>query len=174
MKRLLYPMRTYLVVSGRIGEEVDVMAADWVTMVSADPFIIAVAISPKRYTHKLITKYKEFVLSVPTVKILEDVWVFGSRSGPGKLSEARITFEKPKAVNVPLIREAVANLECRVIGMHDYGDHTLFIGEVVAYSFDERVFPGDEPKPGSGFVLHIARDKFTVEQTSVFKPSLKT
>ncbi|MGB9827924.1 MAG: flavin reductase [Thermosphaera sp.] len=60
MKKLLYPMRTYLVVSGRIGEEVNVMTADWVTMVSAEPFIIAVAISPKRYTHKLITKYKEF------------------------------------------------------------------------------------------------------------------
>ena len=110
------------------------MAADWVTMISADPFIIAVSISPKRYTHKLITRYKEFVVSVP------------------------------------LIKEAVANLECKVIGMHDYGDHTLFIGEVVAYSYNDKVFPDDEPKPGSGFILHIAKDKFTVEESSVVKP----
>lgn len=169
MRRLLYPMRTYLIVSGRIGGEVNVMAADWVTMVSADPFIIAVSISPKRYTHKLITRYKEFVVSVPTFEILRDVWLFGSRSGPGKLSEARVTFEKPVAVSVPLIKEAVANLECKVIGMHDYGDHTLFIGEVVAYTYNDEVFPDDEPKPGSGFILHIAKDKFTVEESSAVK-----
>lgn len=74
MKRLLYPLRTFLIVSGRIGEEVNVMAADWVTVVSADPFMLGVSISPKRYTHKLITRYKEFVLSVPTIKLLREVW----------------------------------------------------------------------------------------------------
>jgi len=55
-------MRTYLIVSGRIGGEVNVLAADWVTMVSADLFIIAVSIFHKRSTHKLITRYKEFVV----------------------------------------------------------------------------------------------------------------
>jgi len=97
------------------------MATDRVTVVSADPFIIAVSISPKRYIHKLILRYKEFMVSVPTIEILKDVWLFGLRSGPDKLSEARVTLEKPVAVSVPLIKEAVANLECKVIGMHDYG-----------------------------------------------------
>ncbi|MGB9827923.1 MAG: flavin reductase family protein [Thermosphaera sp.] len=110
------------------------------------------------------------MVSVPTIEILREVWVFGSKSGPGKLFEARVTFEKPSAVNVPLIKGASANLECKVIGMHDYGDHTLFIGEVVAYKYDERVYRDDEPKPGSGFILHIARDKFTVEEGSVITP----
>lgn len=170
MRRLIYPLRTFLVVSGKIGEEVDVMAADWVTMVSADPFMLAVSISPKRYTHKLIMKYGEFVVSVPTVRILRDVWIAGTKSGPGKLSEMKINLEKPKKVNVPLIKEAVANLECKVAGIHNYGDHTLFIGEVVAYSFDESVFRQDEPVPGAGFLLHLARDKFTVEKEIRIKP----
>ena len=56
---LLYPLRTYLIVSGRLGEEVNVMAADWVTIASSNPFTIAVAIAPIRYTHKLVKKYNE-------------------------------------------------------------------------------------------------------------------
>ncbi|MEM1634809.1 MAG: flavin reductase family protein [Thermosphaera sp.] len=170
MKRLLYPLRTFLIVSGRIGEEVNVMAADWVTVVSADPFMLGVSISPKRYTHKLITRYKEFVLSVPTIKLLREVWIAGTRSGPGKLSEMKITLEKSRLIGVPSVKEAVANLECRVVGSHDYGDHTLFIGEVVAYSFDENAFHQDEPIPGSGFILHLARNKFTVEDETVLRP----
>ncbi|MEM4625005.1 MAG: flavin reductase family protein, partial [Thermosphaera sp.] len=106
MKRLLYPLRTFLIVSGRIGEEVNVMAADWVTMVSADPFMLGVSISPKRYTHKLITRYKEFVLSVPTIKLLREVWIAGTRSGPGKLSEMKITLEKSRLIGVPSVKEA--------------------------------------------------------------------
>ncbi|MEM4037775.1 MAG: flavin reductase, partial [Desulfurococcaceae archaeon] len=71
--RLLYPIRTYLVVSGRYGEEVNVMAADWVMPVSAKPFMVAVAIAPTRYTYRLVEKYGEFVVSVPSVENLRDV-----------------------------------------------------------------------------------------------------
>ncbi|MCD6196326.1 MAG: flavin reductase, partial [Staphylothermus sp.] len=48
--RLLYPLRTYLIVSGRMSEEVNVMTADWVTVLSHKPVLVGVAISPKRYT----------------------------------------------------------------------------------------------------------------------------
>ncbi len=41
---LLYPLRTYLIVAGR-GDEVNVMTADWVTVLSRDPFIVGVAVS---------------------------------------------------------------------------------------------------------------------------------
>ncbi|MEM0059324.1 MAG: flavin reductase, partial [Desulfurococcaceae archaeon] len=75
--RLLYPLRTYLVVSGKLGEEVDVMAADWVTIISAQPFILAASIAPTRYTYKLVKKYGEFVISVPGLEMLRDVWITG-------------------------------------------------------------------------------------------------
>ncbi len=54
MYRLLYPpMRTYLVISGK-DEEANVMAADWVTVLSHRPFMVGVAVSPpRRYTHGL-------------------------------------------------------------------------------------------------------------------------
>jgi len=35
-------------------------------------------------------------------------------------------------VNVPLLAEAAANLECKVHQAVTTGDHTIFVGEVVA------------------------------------------
>ncbi len=31
---------------------------------------------------------------------------------------------------IPLLKGALANIECRVTGVHDAGDHTIFVGEV--------------------------------------------
>lgn len=95
MYRLLYPMRTYLVISGK-DEEANVMAADWVTVLSHRPFMVGVAVSPRRYTHGLIKKYGEFVISVPTLKMLDDVWIAGTKSGPSKLKEMSITLVPSK------------------------------------------------------------------------------
>ncbi len=159
MYRLLYPLRTYLIVSG-IGDEVNIMAADWVTVLSFRPEIVGVAISPRRYTHKLITKYGEFVIGVPSVNMLKDVWIAGTESGPQKLGKMNITLTPSKTVRVPSIKEALANIECKVVDARDYGDHTFFVGKITGYTYDLQVFKNNEPVPGAGFLAHIARNKF--------------
>lgn len=159
MYRLLYPLRTYLIVSG-IGDEVNIMAADWVTVLSFKPEIVGVAISPRRYTHKLITKYGEFVISVPSINMLKDVWVAGTESGPQKLRKMNITLTVSETVRVPGIKEALANIECKVIDARDYGDHTFFVGKITGCTYDPRVFKNNEPVPSAGFLAHIARNKF--------------
>jgi len=158
--RLLYPLRTYLVVSGAWDVEANVMAADWVTVLSAKPFLIGVAVSPKRYTHSLIEKYGEFVISVPNINMIKDVWIVGSESGPSKLSKVGFTLVKAKSIKTPIVKEAVANLECRVIDKHVYGDHTFFVGMVVDYSYDPKAYVDTTPNLDAGFIAHIAWNKF--------------
>lgn len=158
--RLLYPMRTYLIVSGRLGEEVNVMAADWVTVLSFRPEIVGVAVSPRRYTHKLIERYGEFVIAVPSVDMLRDVWVAGTESGPQKLRKMRVTLTKSSSVLTPSIKEALANIECRVIDKRTYGDHTLFAGEVVSETHKPDAYPNGEPAPSAGFLAHVSWSRF--------------
>ncbi len=169
--RLLYPMRTYLIVSGRFEVEVNVMAADWVTVLSHKPTIVGVAVSPKRYTHKLITKYREYVISVPSLDMLDDVWIAGTESGPSKIEKLKITFIKSKKIGTPSIREALANIECRVIDSRDYGDHTFFVGEIVDYTYKREAYTDSEPRPTSKFLAHLARYKFVTFNEEVFIPS---
>lgn len=169
--RLLYPIRTYLVVSGRIGEEVNVMAADWVTPVSARPFIVAAAVAPSRYTHSLVKRYREFVISVPRPEMLDDLWLVGTESGPSKLAKTSLRLKPATRVGAPVIEGALANIECEVIGEHEYGDHTLFVGKVVAYEYDKRVFEGFRPRPDAGFLAHLALDDFLLIKGGPLKPS---
>ena len=167
--RLLYPMRTYLVVSGH-GEEANVMAADWVTVLSHDPTLIGVAISPKRYSHKLISKYKEFVVSVPSIDMIDDVWISGTLSGPSKLKKMKITLVPSTKIGTPSIKEALANIECKVVDTRTYGDHSLFVGEIVGHSYRKEAFMGWEPIPGTGFLAHVARNKFITFKKEIIKP----
>jgi len=168
--RLLYPLRTYLIVSGKLGEEVNVMAADWVTIVSANPLIVAVAIAPTRYTYKLIKKYGEFVIAVPSLDVLRDVWITGSEHGPEKLKKIKLRFKPASKVGTPIIENALANLECKVLNEHVYGDHSLFIGEVVAYHYKESAFRNGEPDLSAGFIAHTAWNKFTTFKNEIYTP----
>ncbi len=167
--RLLYPLRTYLIVSGR-NDEVNVMAADWVTVLSHDPVLVGVAISPKRYTHRLVTKYKEYVIAVPGVDMVKDVWIAGTESGPRKLKLMNITLKPSKEVSTPSIQEALANLECIVIDSKVYGDHTFFVAKVVGYSYRRDIFRSFEPVPGAWYLAHLAWNKFTTVGNEVITP----
>ncbi|AMM53772.1 flavin reductase family protein [Pyrococcus kukulkanii] len=166
--RLLYPMRTYLVVSGH-GGEANVMAADWVTIVSYEPFMVGVAIAPERTTHGLVKKYGEFVISVPSLEMLRDVWIAGTKKGPSKLKEMSITLVPSKSVKVPSIKEALANLECKVVDARDYGDHTWFVGEVVGYSYREEAFKDGKPNLKAKFLAHSAWTDFVTFCEEIYK-----
>ncbi|AAL80726.1 flavin reductase family protein [Pyrococcus furiosus DSM 3638] len=166
--RLLYPMRTYLVVSGK-GEEANVMAADWVTIVSFNPFLVGVAVAPQRTTHGLIKKYKEFVISVPSLDMLRDVWIAGTKKGPAKLKEMNITLIPSKNVSVPSIKEALANIECKVIDERDYGDHIWFVGEVVGYSYNEEAFKNGKPNPKAKFLAHLSWTEFVTFSEEIYR-----
>ncbi|MEM1532586.1 MAG: flavin reductase family protein [Desulfurococcaceae archaeon] len=169
--RLLYPLRTYLIASGRGGES-NVMAADWVTIASWEPFIVVVSISPKRYTSRLLTSYGEFVISVPNYDLINDVWIVGSRSGPKKLSETKLRLTPSSRVDAPSIGNALANLECKVIDSRTYGDHTLFIAEVVNYSYRADAYPYGKPSLKAEFLAHIARNEFATFKPEVLKPTI--
>ena len=166
--RLLYPLRTYLVVSGTM-EKPNVMTADWVCPLSFDPPMLGVAISKKRYSYKLIHELKEFVISVPLIDLLDDVWKAGTTSGRNvdKKQLLSLTFVNSRKVNVPSIKECVANLECKLVKEVETGDHVWFIGEIVNAEYDDEVFRDFIPNPEKKFILHVARNKFVVNESEI-------
>lgn len=169
MYHLIYPMRTYLIVSGQ-GEETNIMAADWVTVLSHRPTLVGVAVSPKRYTHRLISKYKEFVISVPSLEMLRDVWIAGTKSGPSKLKEMNITLINSTKIGTPSIKEALANIECKVVDARDYGDHTWFVGEIVGYTYKKGAFKNGKPDVmGANFLAHAAWTDFVTFEKKIYK-----
>ena len=123
-----------LIVSRRNDGYVNMMPAGWVMHVSGTPPMFATAIARGHYTNELIRQAGEFVLAFPSQGMGEAVWLCGSRSGRDvdKVAGAGLRLSPAKQVKTPLLTDAYVNLECRLASITEAGDHTIFVGEVVA------------------------------------------
>ena len=113
--------------------------------ISFDPPLVCIGVSPRRYSHKLIEETGEFVINVPTEDIIEETHFCGTKSGRDydKFEETGLTTRPASRVKPPLIEECYAHLECRVVQRYTCGDHTLFVGEVVAAHINKEVLGED-------------------------------
>lgn len=110
------------------------MAACWHMKCSWKPPLFAVSVEKTRNTHKLIMGSKEFVIAVANRGLEKELSFFGSRHGNevDKFKETKLKIAKSKFIRSPLVKDATVNLECRLEKAVDVGDHTIFIGRILA------------------------------------------
>jgi flavin reductase (DIM6/NTAB) family NADH-FMN oxidoreductase RutF len=131
-KDLFYPRQAVLVTASS-SEKVNVTSVEWIMPAGEKPPMLALSLHNTSLTLDLMCTSMEFVVAVPTEKLRDAVLLCGSTSGKfiDKFSEAALTQVKAKKVAAPLILEAAANVECKVLSYTSAGDHTLVVGEVV-------------------------------------------
>jgi flavin reductase (DIM6/NTAB) family NADH-FMN oxidoreductase RutF len=78
--------------------------------------ILAIAITPLRYSFRLIEEVPEFVIAVPDDSLADAVSLCGTRSGRDmdKWAAAGLTPVAALHVQPPAVRQCPLNLECRV------------------------------------------------------------
>ncbi len=106
------------------------MTANWMTQVSFDPRIVALAIQEDAHTRQNIESTGVFSISLlpEGSKDLSLKFTARSSSGEGRLEgEPVSTFD----TGTPVLDAAVAWFECRVVGSQHPGDHVVLFGEVV-------------------------------------------
>ncbi|HLZ72124.1 MAG TPA: flavin reductase family protein [Dehalococcoidia bacterium] len=120
----------------------DVMPAAWSMPLSADPPFIGVAVHPSRHTHDMIRFSEEFALNIPGRRLLNHCQYFGTTSGRDldKLELSKLPTFHARKVGAKLLEGCVAYIECGVEDALRIGDHTLFVGRVVAVSADEEAY----------------------------------
>jgi flavin reductase (DIM6/NTAB) family NADH-FMN oxidoreductase RutF len=108
----------------------------WIMSTSHDPELLAVSVSRSRYTYECLKD--EFVVNLPTKELVKQVWAAGTLSGRNfdKFAQVGLTPIPALVVNPPRIAECPTHIECRIVDRLDTGDHTIFIGRVVAKSGD--------------------------------------
>ncbi len=132
--RCLYPRFTVLVTSGTL-ENPNVMTVAWISPLSANPPLIGISVTPKRYSYGLIIKKKEFCICVPPSSLAKEVLRAGQLSGkttPDKFVKCGLTPEPSRKIQAPRIKECPIAIECVLEQEVSTGDHSLFIGKVVA------------------------------------------
>ncbi len=118
------------VVTVRAGEKINGMTAAWATQVSFKPSLVAVSIASPRYTHGLIKESGYFCLNLLAEDQMDLAKHFGFKSGRKVDKFKGIPYENaPKGS--PILKDAVAYVECEVQDVVTTGDHDLFIGEVL-------------------------------------------
>jgi flavin reductase (DIM6/NTAB) family NADH-FMN oxidoreductase RutF len=152
----------------------NIVTLAWSMPTSFDPPLVAISVAPQRYSHKLIEKTGEFVVNVPTIEIARETLFCGRVSGRShdKFKEAPLTALPAKRVKAPLIKECIAHLECKLVQRMTTGDHTIFIGKVLAAWVNEGAFDNKFNPSKAKLLYHLGGDNFTTLSKEVITPRL--
>lgn len=137
----LFPCPVVLVTCLDDGGNPNIITLAWVGTICSEPPIISIGIRPTRYSYELIKNSKEFVVNIPSTKILRESDYCGITSGKNieKFSETKLTQQQAEKIKTPLIRECPVNLECKLKDVIPLGAHDLFLGEIVQVHIDKDV-----------------------------------
>ena len=174
--RLVYPRLVVLVSCiDPTTKKPNIITLAWTTPLSMTPPLVGILVAPRRYSHELISSAREFVVNIPTVEILDKAIKCGRISGRrhDKFSEIGLTAKPAKIVKTPVIEECVAHLECKLMNQLTTGDHTLFIGEVVAAYANEGTFDGQfmDIERVRNF-YQVSSDSYATLNKELLKPEL--
>ena len=123
-------------------EKQDAMTAT-AMFVSEDPPLLTVSVAKQIVSHELIEKAGEFVLNVASRDQVDLAKKLGSTHGArvNKFEKFNIKTAKAEKVKSPMIKDAFANLECRVITSMTAATYTVYLAEVVAYQMNTQFKP---------------------------------
>ena len=111
----------------------NIMTMTWHMMVDFVPPLIACVMSDRNYSFNLLKKTKECVINIPAAQLAPIVVGVGNTTGAkvDKFKKFGLTPEAATKVNVPMISECFANLECKVVDMSMTTKYNIFILTVV-------------------------------------------
>lgn len=140
----------------------NIITLAWHSAVSIKPPMYGVSIDPRRYSHDGILENGEFVINFCDWSIIDQVHYCGRHSGRkfDKFAETGLTPKPAQEVKPPIIAEGYCALECKLAGHHMYGDHTWFVGEVVAITCDP-VFEDDLLKEDIDPLYYLGNNEYT-------------
>lgn len=117
------------------GKKNNIMTISWTMVVDFTPKF-AITTGPWNYSYAALQKSKECVISIPTVDLIDKVVGVGTCSGADtdKFEKFGLTPVKGKHVRSPLIKECLANIECKVIEI--VKKHNIVVLECVAAYID--------------------------------------
>jgi flavin reductase (DIM6/NTAB) family NADH-FMN oxidoreductase RutF len=120
------------------GDKVNAMTAAWAIPLSHRPTLVVVHVAPQRYSHDLVVEAKEFGLSILADDQTELAQHAGTASGRrlDKFASGLLRQKPSTVISSPVLEGCAATMECRLEKAISMGDHTIFVGRVVAFEGD--------------------------------------
>ncbi len=125
------------VVAARLGPLLAGMTANAIASVSIDPPLLAASVSRSSETHGAIVGSHSFAVSVLSAAQQPLAECFAQPTTAAKLQRFCDAPWHEAETGSPILEGAIAFFDCRITASHPGGDHTIFIGEIVAAGYDE-------------------------------------
>lgn len=138
----LYPAPVVLVSCiDKRTKRANIITIAWCGVVCSVPPLLSISIRPSRYSHALIKETGDFVINIPTARMLNELDMCGTRSGRDmdKFEECSFAALPSTRISSPMIDECPVNIECELRNTLKLGTHDLFIGEVLAVHADKDI-----------------------------------
>jgi len=131
------------VVTVKKGDTLNAMTAAWAVPVSHQPTLVVIHVAPQRYSHDLVMEAKEFGLSILADDQTDVSQHAGTVSGRrvDKFASGLLRQKAPKIIATPVLEGCAATMECKLEKAISMGDHTIFVGRVVALEVDPNKRP---------------------------------
>jgi flavin reductase (DIM6/NTAB) family NADH-FMN oxidoreductase RutF len=110
----------------------NLMTASWYMLAGYRPLRYLLAVDHDTYTYELIEENPEFVLAAPSKEMVDALVVAGTVSGRDvdKLDHLGLDTVPGSAVDVPLLADAIGNVECSVVESFEFEGCTYYFGSV--------------------------------------------
>lgn len=117
------------------GQKDNIMTISWTMVMDFRP-VFAITTGEWNHSYAALRKNRECVIAIPTVDMLDKVVGIGTCSGKDtdKFGKFKLTPVQGKVVRAPLIKECLANIECKVIDIVER--HNIVVLEAVAAYID--------------------------------------
>lgn len=129
------------VVAARHGPLLAGMTANAIASISIDPPLMLASIARKAETHGAIIGSHAFAISILADDQQELAGCFARPTTAEKLTGFCGAEWHEAETGSPVLEGALAFFDCRLSQRYDGGDHTMFLGEIVAAGFREDAEP---------------------------------
>ena len=123
------------VVAARHGPLLAGMTANAIASISVDPPLMMASISRRAETHVAIVGSHAFAVSVLSREQRPLAECFAQPTTAAKLKAFCDADWHEAETGSPILEGALAYFDCRLTARHDGGDHTIFVGEIVAAGY---------------------------------------
>ena len=126
------PQKCVIAVTQDVSGKYNLITLEWFMKTSINPPMYAISIGHTRYSYECLQKKRFFNLVFLSKEQIETAILAGTLSGRDldKLEKSKEPFFVGRLEKLPILKRAVANLECKVVTQVRSGDHTIFVGEV--------------------------------------------
>ncbi len=117
------------------GRKSNIMTISWTMVMDFTPRF-AITTGEWNYSFRALERIRECVIAIPAVDMLDKVIGIGTCSGADtdKFARFKLTPVPAKNVKAPLIKECLANIECKVVEI--ISRHSIVVLEGVAAHVD--------------------------------------